>query len=170
MSDAEAQAWIRRLELKPHAEGGHFREIYRSPEAVPRAALPARFPADRALSTSIYFLLASGQISLFHRLRSDEIWHLYEGGPASLHVLDPGRGCQRLVLGRDADAGQAHQHVLRAGEWFGAELMPPASFLLAGCTLAPGFDYADFELGKRRDLIEAFPGHADLIARLTPEE
>ena len=170
MSNAEAQAWIRRLDLKPHREGGYFREIYRSQDMIPRTALPGRFPGDRALSTSIYFLLASGQASSFHRLLSDEIWHLYEGGPAVLHVLDPGSGYQRLVLGRDAALGQAHQCILRAGAWFGAELLPQASFLLAGCTLAPGFDYADFEPAGRAALTDAFPEQADLIARLTPEE
>ncbi|MDD8025854.1 MAG: cupin domain-containing protein [Acidobacteriota bacterium] len=170
MSDAEAQAWIRRLDLTPHAEGGYFREIYRSMEAMPRAALPGRFPGDRVFSTSIYFLLAAGQVSLFHRLRSDEIWHHYEGGPAVLHVLDPGSGYQRLVLGRDAGRGQSHQRILPAGCWFGAELDVSASFLLAGCTLAPGFEYADFELAGRAALTADFPGQAGLIARLTPDE
>lgn len=168
MSESEAQAWIRRLNLKPHAEGGWFREIYRSPETVAKAALPARFPGDRAMGTSIYFLLASGQMSHFHRLRADEIWHLYEGGPAVLHVLTPAGGYVRLVLGRDAEHGQAHQQILPAGCWFGAELVPGAPFLLAGCTLAPGFEYADFELGRRGELIAAYPAQADLVGRLTP--
>jgi predicted cupin superfamily sugar epimerase len=163
---SEAEAWIRRLDLAPHPEGGCYREIYRSPERIPREGLPARFPGDRTLATSIYFLLSQGQISRFHRLRSDEIWHLYEGGPAVLHVLEPGAGHRRLILGREVEGGQAYQHVLRAGWWFGAELVPPAAFVLAGCTLAPGFEFEDFELGKRRNLIAAFPAHADIIDRL----
>ncbi len=167
---SEAEAWIRRLDLKPHPEGGFYREIYRSPEIVPRAGLPERFPGDRTLATSIYFLLARGQISRFHRLRSDEIWHLYEGGPVVLHVLEPGTGHRRLLLGREAKEEQAHQIVLRAGCWFGAELVPPADFVLAGCTLAPGFEFEDFELGRRRDLMAAFPAHVDIIERLAPFE
>jgi predicted cupin superfamily sugar epimerase len=167
MSESEAQAWIRRLDLKPHAEGGWFREIYRSPETVAKSALPARFPGDRAFGTSIYFLLAPGEISLFHRLRADEIWHLYEGGPAVLHVLTPEGSYERLVLGRDAEHGQAHQQILPAGCWFGAELEPGVPFLLAGCTLAPGFEYADFELGRRGGLKTKYPAQADLIDRLT---
>lgn len=167
MSEREAQRWIRRLDLKPHAEGGWFREIYRSRETVAQAALPARFPGERAFGTSIYFLLDAGQASLFHRLCSDEIWHLYEGGPAVLHVLAPGGDYRRLVLGRDIDRGQAHQHVLPAGCWFGAELDPAAPYLLAGCTLAPGFEYADFELGRRGEMKTEFPAQADIIDRLT---
>jgi predicted cupin superfamily sugar epimerase len=163
---SEAEAWIRRLDLRPHPEGGFYREIYRSPEIVPRAGLPERFPGGRTLATSIYFLLAQGQISSFHRLRSDEIWHLYEGGPAVIHVLEPGLGHRRLVLGRETNEGQAHQHILRAGWWFGAELVPSAAFVLAGCTLSPGFEFEDFELGRRRDLVAAFPAQAGLIERL----
>ncbi len=162
----KAEDWIRRLDLKPHPEGGFYREIYRSPEIVPRAGLPARFPGDRAFATSIYFLLSTGHVSRFHRLRADEIWHLYEGGPVALHVLEPGMGHRRLVLGRDAEAGQAHQQVLRAGWWFGAELEPEADFVMVGCTLAPGFEFEDFELGRRRDLLAAFPAQAGLIERL----
>lgn len=169
MSETDARAWIRRLDLKPHAEGGWFREIYRAAEILPRAALPARFTGDRALGTSIYFLLAPGEVSRFHRLRADEIWHLYEGGPAVLHVLAPRGGYERLVLGREAERGQAHQLVMPAGSWFAAELDPAAPFLLAGCTTAPGFDYGDFELAARANLLRVFPGQADVIGRLTPE-
>ncbi len=167
MSETEAKAWIRRLSLTPHAEGGWFREIYRSPEKVLRAALPSRFSGDRSLGTSIYFLLDSGQVSRFHRLRADEIWHLYEGGPAILHVFAAGSGYRRLVLGRDAEKGEAHQLVLPAGCWFGAEPGSAAPFVLAGCTTAPGFDYADFELAARADLLAAFPTQAEIILRLT---
>lgn len=166
----DAQAWIGRLDLKPHAEGGWFREIYRAAEVLPRAALPARFTGDRALGTSIYFLLAPGDVSRFHRLRADEIWHLYEGGPAVLHILGSDGGYERLVLGRDPERGQAHQRIIPAGCWFAAELDPAAPFLLAGCTTAPGFDYADFELASRADLSRAFPAQAGLISRLTPED
>lgn len=167
MSESEARAWIRRLKLTPHAEGGWFREIYRSPETVAQAALPARFPGGRSLGTSIYFLLAPGEISHFHRLRADEIWHLYEGGPALLHVLTPAGLYERHLLGRESERGQAHQHVLPAGCWFAAELDSSAPFLLVGCTTAPGFDYADFELGRRGELKAKYPAQADLIDRLT---
>lgn len=169
MSDDGVQAWIRRLDLKPHPEGGSYREVYRSDEIIARAALPSRFPGDRPFATSIYFLLAAGQVSRMHRLKSDEIWHLYEGGPAVLHILDPEWGYRRLVLGRDPGKLEAHQHVLRAGWWFGAEPAPEAPYVLAGCTLAPGFDFADFELGRRDVLGAAFPAQAAIINRLVLE-
>ncbi|MCX6561304.1 MAG: cupin domain-containing protein [Candidatus Aminicenantes bacterium] len=166
MNDDGAEAWARRLDLEPHPEGGFYREIYRSDEIIARPALPSRFPGARPFSTSIYFLLSAGQVSRLHRLRSDEIWHLYEGGPAVLHILDPEWGYRRLVLGRDPEKQEAHQHVLRMGWWFGAELAPEAPFVLAGCTLAPGFEFADFELGRREVLRAAFPAQAAIIDRL----
>jgi predicted cupin superfamily sugar epimerase len=169
MNDIGAEAWARRLDLKPHPEGGYYREVYRSDETIAWPALPSRFPGARPFSTSIYFLLATGQASRLHRLRSDEIWHLYEGGPAVLHILDPEWGYRRLVLGRDPGRLEAHQHVLRAGWWFGAELAPEASYVLAGCTLAPGFDFTDFELGRRDALRAAFPAQAAIINRLALE-
>jgi hypothetical protein len=166
---SRAESWIRRLGLEPHPEGGHYREIYRSPEVVPRAGLPARFPGERAFATSIYFLLSAGQVSRFHRLKADEVWHLYEGGPAVLHVLDPGTGYRGLRLGLDAGRGEAPQLVIPAGCWFAVELEPGADLLLAGCTMAPGFEFADFELGRGEDLRTAFPAQADLIGRLAAD-
>lgn len=167
---SRAEEWIRRLDLKPHPEGGAYREIYRASESVPKSGLPPRFPGDRAFATSIYFLLLPGQTSRFHRLKADEVWHLYDGGPAVLHVLDPDTGYRGLGLGLDAGRGEAPQLVVPAGCWFAAELEPGAELLLAGCTMAPGFEFADFELGKRRDLVALFPAHADIIERLAPEE
>lgn len=159
--------WIRELGLEPHPEGGFFREIYRSGDRVPRAGLPPRYAGDRSMSTSIYFLLLSGQVSRLHRLRSDEIWHFYEGSPVLVHAFGPDGAYEPVTLGRDAAAGQVFQAVVRAGRWFGAEVAGADSYALVGCTIAPGFEFDDFELGRREALLAEFPAHRAIIEKLT---
>ncbi len=178
----EAARWIRALGLRPHPEGGWFRETYRARETVHMAALPPRFGGARALGTCIYFLIERPQVSRLHRLRADEVWHLYAGGPLNLHLLLPDGEYRRLrlgagdegdlppavgVTGAAAAAIGPFQAVVPAGCWFGASVDEPGTFALAGCTLAPGFDEADFELGEREALLARFPQHAALIMALT---
>lgn len=165
-----AEHWIRVLALEPHPEGGWFRETWRSPERSSAASLPERFGADRSLSTAIYYLLQAGAHSCLHRLRADEVWHLYEGGPLVLHVIDPQGEYRPLVLGTRIEAGESPQQVVPHGSWFGAETAPGAPYALVGCTVAPGFDFADFELADRAALRARFPRHDALILRLTPDE
>ena len=162
-----AEYWIRALELAAHPEGGHYRETYRSAETVSGAALPERFSGDRCFATSIYYLLESGEVSRLHRIRSDEIWYHHAGAPVIIHVLAPGGGYRALKLGRDIEAGEAPQAVVRAGCWFGAAVEGDESYCLAGCSVAPGFDFADFELASRDALLEEFPHHRDIIMKLT---
>jgi uncharacterized protein len=159
--------WIRELGLEPHPEGGFYREIYRSGDRVLRAGLPPRYAGDRSLSTSIYFLLLSGQVSRLHRLRSDEIWHFYEGSPVTVHAIGPDGAYEPVALGRDPAAGQVMQSVVWAGWWFGAEVAGPDSYALVGCTIAPGFEFEDFELGRRDILLAEFPAHRAIIEKLT---
>ena len=159
--------WIRTLDLRPHPEGGFFREIYRAEDRIVQAGLPPRYPGDRVLSTSIYFLLLSGRVSRLHRLRSDEIWHFYDGSPVVIHVIGPDGAYDSITLGRDPAAGRVFQAVVRAGWWFGAEVAAPDSFGLVGCTIAPGFEFDDFELGRREDLLTSYPEHRDIIEKLT---
>jgi uncharacterized protein len=163
----DAAAWIRELELAPHPEGGFFRETWRSPETLAGAALPPRFAGARALGTAILYLLPAGEFSRLHRLRADEVWHLYDGGPLHLHLLEPGTGYRRIVLGRDIAGGERLQAVVPHGTWFGAETPAGVAFALAGCTVAPGFDFADFELGSREALLAEFPAQRDWVVRLT---
>jgi len=168
MAAAESAAyWIERLQLAPHPEGGYFRETYRSPELVAPGALTERFPGARAFSTAIYFLLPSNEVSRLHRLRSDELWHFYAGGALVIAILQPGVAAREIVLGRELEQGETLQAVVPAGAWFGARVRDPGSFTLAGCTVAPGFDYADFELADRATLLRQFPDQAALITRLT---
>ncbi len=164
-----ARDWIAGLGLVPHPEGGYFREIYRSGESVPETALPRRFGGPRAFAASIYFLLEAGQVSRLHRLKADEVWHFYDGSPLVLHILEAGVGDRKILLGRDAAAGQALTAAVPAGHWFGAELAGAGGYGLVGCTTSPAFEYADFELGRREDLLRLFPALPELIVRLTPE-
>jgi hypothetical protein len=165
--DKNAGYWIRMLGLSAHPEGGHYREKYRSSETVSAAALPERFPGDRCFATSIYYLLESGEVSTFHRIRSDEIWYHHDGAPVIIHVLAPGGGYRALKLGRNVEAGEAPQALVGAGCWFGATVEGDDTFCLAGCSVSPGFDFADFELAERDALLEEFPHYRDIITKLT---
>lgn len=159
-----ADEWVTRLGLQIHPEGGWYRETYRSDAVLRSTALPAGFGGDRAASTAIYYLLARNQSSRFHRIKSDEVWHLYDGGPLLIHCISPGGEYVCLRLGKGE--GQP-QHVVPAGTWFAAEPGDGVGYALAGCTVAPGFDFADFELGRRSELTRIFPRHRELIERLT---
>jgi len=162
--------WIEKLRLAPHPEGGFFRQTYRSEVVIAREALPKGFAGARAVSTAIYFLLEGKNFSAFHRLRSDEVWHFYAGEPLLVHVIDAEGEYSQLRLGSDPDAGQVFQAVVRAGCWFASHVAGWNSFALVGCTVAPGFDFADFEMGKRAELTARYPQHRELIERLTREE
>ena len=162
---SQAEHWIRTLALEPHPEGGYFRESYRSSETLREAALPAGFRGERSISTAIYYLLRPGDRSRLHRLRADEVWHLYDGGPLTLHVLHPDGRYEPRVLGRALSQGEAFQQLVPHGAWFGAEATE--DFALVGCTVAPGFAFEDFELGAREALLEQYPQHRELVLRLT---
>lgn len=160
-----AQDLIASLQLARHPEGGWFRETYRSAEAIPGAALPGRFDGDRSFCTAIHFLLEAGDISALHRIRSDELWHFHAGSPLVIHAISADGACRSWRLGSDVAAGGRFQVAVPAGCWFGAE--PTGAYALVGCTVSPGFDFRDFELGDRRRLLELFPQHAALVTRLT---
>lgn len=164
---ADAACLIKTLRLEPHPEGGYFREVYRSAETLPAAGLPFRYQGERAVSTAIYFMLASGTFSAFHRLRSDEIWHFYAGSAIDLHLLHTDGRHEGVVNGPDIPAGQQPMVVLPAGTWFAAAVQKPGSYGLVGCTVAPGFDFADFELAQRAELVNLFPMHTELITAFT---
>jgi predicted cupin superfamily sugar epimerase len=164
---SDAAFWIEKLGLEPHPEGGFYRQVYRAGEFVEAEALPDRFGGRRAFSTSIYFLLRAGDVSRFHRLKSDEIWHYHDGRPLLLHILEREGEHRAIRLGKNSETGEAFQAVVPAGLWFGAEVDAFDGFSLVGCTLAPGFDFADFELARREPLLAEFPAHEDLIRRLT---
>ncbi len=132
-----AEYWIRQLHLQPHVEGGYFRETYRAEEGINKEHLPPRYASARPFSTAIYFLLKSGEVSKFHRLRSDEMWHYYDGSPLTLHVIDLEGALRRLSLGPSAERGEHFQAVVRAGWWLGAEVADPDSYCLAAARSHP---------------------------------
>jgi predicted cupin superfamily sugar epimerase len=164
--NSDAQYWITHLGLARHPEGGWFRETYRAGESIPEAGLPSRFPGKRPFSTAILFLLERGDISALHRLKSDEIWHFHEGTPLAVHVITPAGDYLKILLGGDPENGEQFQAVVPAGCWFGAEPAGSGDFALVGCTVAPGFDFNDFEMARRTELKSLFPDHAALIRRL----
>jgi len=164
-----ARRWIAALGLAPHPEGGFYRETYRAAGRIGKAGLPARYGGPRAYATLIYFLLRRGDVSRLHRLRSDEIWHFYAGGRLTLHLIDPRGRYRRIRLGPNPGRGERFQAVVPAGTWFGATVDAPAAYALVGCTVAPGFEFADFELGGRAGLLRRFPAHRRIIERLTAQ-
>ena len=162
-----AREWIDRLGLLPHPEGGFYRETYRASEYIPRLALPARFSGDRAFSTAIYFLLTRDHFSALHRIHQDEVWHHYDGDTLTVHVIDAAGQYRPLALGKDLASGSMPQVVVEAGALFGASIEPPGEYALVGCTVAPGFDFADFRLPRREELLAAYPQHEEIVRRLS---
>ncbi|QMW02219.1 cupin domain-containing protein [Spirosoma foliorum] len=162
-----ATDYVRTLNMLPHPEGGYFAETYRSAEAISKEALPNRFSGDRSVSTAIYFLLESHHISALHRIQSDEVWHLYAGGPLEIFVISPDGELTVIRLGNRLDQGEVFQAVVPAGCWFGSKPAVGTDFSLVGCTVAPGFDFADFEMADRATLLQEFPQHKAVIELLT---
>ena len=165
----DARYWIEKLGLEAHPEGGYFRQTYKAGLMVPKSALPAGFAGARAASTAIYFLLEGRNFSAFHRLRSDEVWHFYAGDPLMVHGIEPEGKYFSILLGRDLEAGQVLQAVAPAGCWFASHVADWKSYAVVGCTVAPGFDFADFEMAKREELAQENPQHRDIIWSLTRE-
>lgn len=158
--------YITHLGLIPHPEGGYYRETYRSEGVVKQAALPG-FKGDRNYSTSIYFLLEEKNFSAFHRIKSDEIWHFYSGDPLEVIEITPQGKLIITSLGANLKEGETFQYVVPAGHWFGSRVKKGGIFSLVGCTVAPGFDFEDFEMAERSELLRMFPQHAPVINELT---
>lgn len=162
-----AQEYIQLLRLQPHPEGGYFAETYRSAEVIPHAALPERFSGERVFGTAIYFLLESKDVSALHRIQADEIWHFYAGGPLNVFVINPDASLRTIRLGNNLEKGEVFQAVVPAGCWFGSKPADGTEFSLVGCTVAPGFDFADLEMADRETLLAEFPQHRAVIDILT---
>jgi predicted cupin superfamily sugar epimerase len=154
-----AENWIEHLGLKPHPEGGYYLETYRSSEKISEIG--------RSISTAIYYLLRSGDRSHFHRLKSDEIWHFYDGSSAVIHFIDANGVRSQRYIGLDIKNGELPQVLIPKGTWFAAEVAAPDSFILVGCTVAPGFEFQDFELADRSTLLSQYPEHREIIERLS---
>ena len=165
----KAAFWIGHLELSKHIEGGYFSEVYKSAAVVQPTRLPAHFTSTtpRHFCTHIYFLLEEGQFSALHRIKSDELWHFYDGDPIIIFEIEASGQLIKHVLGNDPAKNQSLFTVVKAGSWFGAALEDKSEFALVGCTVSPGFDYADFEMAVREEMIRLFPSQKETIERLT---
>lgn len=162
-----AQEIIEKLKLSPHPEGGYYREVYRSESQVVHPSIDDESANIRSACTSIYFLLEEGDFSAFHRVRSDEVWNLYAGGPIELHLISQHGECNRHLLGLDIGAGFSPQLTIPAHCWQAARPAPRVPWVLCGCTVAPGFDFADFSMPTRSDLLVSYPHCKDVIMELT---
>jgi len=160
-----ARKYIKKLHLKRHPEGGYYREIYRSGEIILPEHLPDRYKTSRNFSTSIYFLLDGKQFSAFHLLQSDELWHFYDGSDLLIYIINKDGNLFKKKLGKSEDA--KFQITIEKHSWFAAEVEDKNSFALFGCTVSPGFEFEDFELGKRKLLIKKYPRHKTIIQRFT---
>jgi predicted cupin superfamily sugar epimerase len=166
----DAAYWIDKLQLTSHVEGGAFREVYRSELVIPRQALPLFFQGDRHAATHIYFLLRKGQFSAFHRIASDEGWHFYAGDSLLVYEITHNGRLITHHLGGDPEKRTTFFSVVSAGSWFASALADGGEYGLVGCTVAPGFDFADFELADRETLAAQYPEHAELIHKFTRSE
>lgn len=163
----DAAYWISRMNLTKHPEGGYYRSTYASELTIAQSALPPGFTGPRLASTAIYFLVDGTNFSAFHRLRSDEVWHFYIGSALVIKLIDSNGSASEILLGSDPESGESFQGIVKAGCWFGACVKDSQSFALVGCTMAPGFDFDDFELATRAQLTALFPQHGALIEQLT---
>jgi predicted cupin superfamily sugar epimerase len=158
---------IAALQLQPlPREGGYYRETYRSSDLLPAAVLP-RYGTEKSISTSIYYLLTPDTFSALHRLPTDEVFHFYCGSPVQMLQLWPDGQGHVVTLGPEVLAGQMPQVVVPREVWQGSYLAPGGDWALLGTTMAPGFDFADYESGNRDRLIELYPSFDELIRRLT---
>jgi predicted cupin superfamily sugar epimerase len=165
----EVEKIVSQLQLSPHPEGGFFKEIYRSDLILNKSELSAEYRSDRNFSTSIYFLLTSSSFSAFHKIHQDEIWHFYKGDPIHLYLISPEGEHSLIEIGINLEAGQHPQFVVPGGYWFAAETIGTNGYSLVGCTVAPGFNFDDFTLPSRRELISKFPMLENMIIKFTRE-
>jgi uncharacterized protein len=165
--EKDAPYWIDKLQLIGHAEGGYYREVYRSQAKVPAPHLPGATAQARNMATSIYFLLTKDQFSAFHRISSDELWHFYTGQSVLIYEIDPRGALCVHRLGPNPEQGEQWMAVVRGGNWFASRLAEGGSYALVGCTVSPGFEFSDFQLASREELTKRYPEHADLVASLT---
>lgn len=170
MEKLTAEKIIEILDLKAlQIEGGYFRETYRTDTTFPLEILDDEMRGERSLATAIYYLLTPRQFSEIHRLGFDEIFHFYTGDPVEMTWLLPDGKGKTMILGNDIQNGQIPQLVVPSGVWQGARLVPGGEYALLGTTMAPGFDYSDYESGNRDLLIERYPEYKELISVLTKE-
>lgn len=148
--------------MESHPEGGWYKETYRCSESTEIKNL-----GERSLMTSIYFLLESHQTSNFHIIKSDELWFYHSGSALTVHCIYPNGEYKKLHIGPDFEKGQTFQALVPKGTIFGSSVDKPNTFAMVGCTVSPGFDFEDFKLFERGELLSQFPEHKKIIDSLT---
>jgi predicted cupin superfamily sugar epimerase len=157
---------IQQFKLEPHPEGGWYKQTYKSNEEIVAGALPKRFAGSRSFATAIYFLLEQGNFSGFHRIKSDECWHFYTGDPLFIYIIKQSGELEIISLGNNFEKGQAFQYVVPANCWFAGRPAPGSEYCFVGCTVSPGFEFADFELADLNALVRMYPQHKEIINEL----
>jgi predicted cupin superfamily sugar epimerase len=159
--------YVKTLGLESHPEGGYYSRTYESNMLIPKGVLPQGFGGDRYVSSAIYFLLKGNQYAAFHRIKSDELWHYYDGCGLCIYMIHPdGRG-EKLLLGNQLEKGFRFQQVVPAGVWFASKPVNDNDFALSGCTVSPGFNFEDFEMGEASHLKSTYPQHKQWIDELS---
>jgi predicted cupin superfamily sugar epimerase len=159
---------MRLLDLKPlPGEGGFYRETYRASDRLAATALPDRYTTAKSACTAMYYLLAPDTFSALHRLPTDEVYHFYAGDPVEMLLLHAHGVGEVITLGNDLESGHRPQYVVSRGVWQGSRVRAGGTWSLLGTTMAPGFDFADFEAGDRRTLAAAYPAYMEMIGALT---
>ena len=155
-----SQYWIERLGLVKHVEGGYYKQIYASQKQCPEHNI-------RNLATCIFYLLEGNDFSAFHRINADEIWHFFLGSSLTLYNINENEPKMKInKLGKDFEKSENLQVIIPQGDWFAAEVDDRSSFTLVGCTVIPGFEYKNFEIGKKQSLLQKFPLYRDLVEKL----
>lgn len=157
--------WIDHYEMEGHEEGGFFYQVLKSDQRIQLEGQP-----ERALYTSIYFLLTSSHPSRFHRLTADEVWYYHYGSPLTVHMITADGQYETITLGTDVEKGQVLQAVVPKETIFGSTVEDTDSYSLVSCMVSPGFEYDDFELFKRSELLAQYPEYTEIIHRLTLED
>lgn len=162
-----SEYWIKKLGLKKHPEGGYYHEFYRSSTLISPQDLNWNCTEKRASATSIYFLLTSGEVSKLHRLKSDELWYYHAGSSLTITVITPQGSFSRHILGLNLDENEQPQVIIPAGSIFGASVNDSGSYSLVSCMVTPGFDFRDFELLSKEQLIKEYSQYQEVIEELT---
>lgn len=161
---ASAEFYIDRLGLTQHPEGGYFKSTYAS---VLETEATGEF---RKMFTSIYFLLKSGEVSHLHRLKSDELWYYHGGSSLTVHVIHEDGKYEEIKLGMDLEQGEVPQYLVPKNSIFGSSVMEEDTFSLVGCMVSPGFDFEDFKLFTKEELLKEYPQHKEVIEKMAYEQ
>lgn len=162
-----ADYYISKLKLEVHPEGGYYNESYRSNGIINKQALPGIYRGNRCYSTAIYFLLKSNEPSKFHKLSSDELWHFHDGSSVIIYIINKNGELTERKLGLDIEKGEYPQIIIPAETYFAAKVIKEKKYCLMSCTVAPGFEFDDFKLSKKDELLNKFPEHENIINELT---